>query len=118
MKYFNKRKAAFSFAFKGLWRLIKDEDHAKIHLLAAVCVIVAGFVFKVSPIEWCVICLCIGAVFTAEAFNTALERLADKVTRERSTLIGAAKDIAAAAVLIAAVTSVVIAGIIFIPKIF
>ena len=97
--------------------MLRDEAHARIHLLATVCVVIAGFLFQISAIEWCVVCLCIGSVFTAEAFNTAIEKLADKVTRERDPLIKYTKDVAAGAVLISAIASFVIACIIFIPKI-
>ena len=96
--------------------MFRHEAHAQIHLCAAIGVIVAGFLFKISAVEWCVICLCIGGVFMAEAFNTAIEKLADKVCEERHPLIGAAKDVAAGAVLLMAVATVVIACIIFIPK--
>lgn len=118
MSYLRKRKAAFSYAFKGIYRLFRYEAHARIHLVAAFCVVIAGFLFRLNSTEWCIVCLCIGSVFVAEGFNTAIEKLADAVTRERSPLIGAAKDIAAGAVLLAALTTVVVAAIIFIPKIF
>lgn len=118
MDYLKKRKAAFGYAFKGVYRLFRHEAHARIHLVAAAAVITAGFLFRISAMEWCIICLCIGGVFTAEGFNTAIEKLADRITTEKSPLIGAAKDIAAGAVLLMALATVVIAGIIFIPKIF
>ena len=116
MNYIKKRIAAFSFAFKGVFYLFTHEAHAAIHLLAAIAVIVAGFLFKISPTEWCIICICIGSVFMAEAFNTAIEKLADKISSERDPLIGIAKDVSAAAVLLFAIATIVIAAIIFIPK--
>ena len=118
MEYLKKRIAAFSYAFKGVYLLVRNEAHALIHLVAAVGVIVAGFLFRINALEWCVIVICIGMVFSAEGFNTALEKLADKVTTEKSPLIGAAKDIAAGAVLFSAVAAIVVGCIIFIPKIF
>lgn len=116
--YIRKRKNAFRYAGRGVLQLVKNEAHARIHLLATVCVIVAGLIFDVSDIEWCIIILCIGAVFTAEGFNTAIEKLADRVTTDRDPLIGAAKDIAAGAVLIAAIAAVAAGLIIFLPKFF
>lgn len=98
--------------------MFRHEAHALIHLCAAVGVIVAGFLFKISAMEWCVISLCIGSVFMAEGFNTAIEKLADKVCKEQDALIGAAKDISAGAVLLMAIATVVVGCIIFIPKIF
>ena len=116
IEYLKKRRAAFRFAGKGIRRLFREESHAKIHLLAAFCVIAAGFIWRVSPVEWCVLLSCIGGVFMAEGFNTAVEKLADRITTERDPLIGAAKDIAAGAVLLFVIASVAIGLIIFIPK--
>ena len=96
IKYLKKRRAAFHFAGKGIRSLFRDESHP---LLAALCVIAAGIIWRVSPVEWCLLLLCIGGVFMAEGFNTAVEKLADRITTERDPLIGAAKDIAAGSVL-------------------
>ena len=115
-EYLKKRLLAFSYAFKGIYSMFRHEAHALIHLCAAIAVVVAGFLFKISGLEWCVISLCIGSVFMAEAFNTAIEKLADKVCDTHDPLIGAAKDIAAGAVLLMAIATVVVACIIFIPK--
>ena len=116
MNYWQKRRRAFACAFKGIYSMFATEAHPKIHLLAMVCVILFGFLFHIEPWEWCAVSICIGGVFMAEAFNTAIERLADKVTRERDPLIGAAKDIAAGAVLLFVFASVAVGLIIFIPK--
>ena len=116
MNYIKKRISAFGYAFKGIYMMFRHEAHALIHLIATVAVIVAGFLFRINALEWCVICLCIGGVFMAEAFNTAIEKLADKVSPEKDPLIGRAKDVAAGAVLLFAISTVVIACIIFIPK--
>lgn len=113
-----KRADAFRYAGIGVWRLFRRESHAKIHLVAAILVIAAGFIFKVSALEWCLLLLCIGGVFAAEGFNTAIEALADKVCREKDPLIGAAKDVAAGAVLLFVLASVAVGLIVFIPKIF
>ena len=116
--YLRKRAAAFSYAFKGVYRLIRHEAHALIHLIAAACVVAAGFVWKISAIEWCMVIICIGMVFSAEGFNTAIEKLADRISLQHSPLIGAAKDIAAGAVLFTAIASLIVGLIIFLPKIF
>ena len=116
MKYLKKRKAAFKYAGIGIYKLFREEAHAKIHLLAAVCVIACGIIFHISATEWCLVSLCIGGVFMAEAFNTAVEKLADKVSREKDPLIATAKDVAAGAVLLMAATSVAVGLIIFLPK--
>lgn len=116
MNFLQKRIKAFECAFKGIYRMFRYEAHAQIHLIAAIGVIVAGCLFRVSSLEWCVICICIGGVLMAEGFNTAIEKLADKVSREQDPLIGMAKDVAAGAVLILAISTVVVAALIFIPK--
>ena len=116
--YFNKRKKAFRYAGIGFWRMLRGEAHAKIHLIAAVAVIAAGIIFEISATEWCLVSLCIGGVFMAEAFNTAIEKLADKVSQEYDPLIGSAKDVAAGGVLIMAIAAMAVGLIIFIPKLF
>lgn len=116
--YWHKRRAAFRYAWSGVKRLFLGEAHAKIHLCAAVVVIVAGLIFHITSTEWCVILLCIGGVFMAEAFNTSIERVCDKVSPEKNPLIKDAKDIAAGAVLLFVLACVVVGLIIFLPKIF
>lgn len=115
-EFFKKRRRAFACAFRGINSLFAEEVHPRIHLVAAVCVIAFGFIFNIAPWEWCAVIICMGGVFMAEAFNTALERLADRVTRERDPLIRVAKDVAAAAVLLFVFASVAVGLIVFIPK--
>lgn len=117
MSYFDKRKKAFGYAFKGIATMIRGEAHARIHLIAAIAVIACGFIFSICAWEWVAVIICIGTVFMAEAFNSAIERLADRITREHDPLIGQAKDLGAAAVLLFSIASVAIAAIIFLPKI-
>lgn len=114
--YLRKRIDAFRYAGRGVARLFRSEAHAKIHMVAAVLVVAAGLIVGLSNVEWCIIVLCIGGVFMAEAFNTAIERVCDKVSPEKNPLIRDAKDIAAGAVLMLAIASVVIALLIFLPK--
>lgn len=116
--YFRKRGAAFTYAFSGIWKLWRYEPHGLLHLLASVLVIVAGVFYRVSAIEWCLIAICIGGVMGLECVNTAIEKLADRITEEKDPLIGYAKDLGAAAVLLMALASVAVAAFIFIPKIF
>jgi diacylglycerol kinase len=88
----------------------------RLHLLAAIAVFAAALYFQLATWEWVAIVGCIGAVLMTECFNTALERLADRVTRDQDPLIGHAKDCGSAAVLVAAMTAAVIGGLIFVPK--
>ncbi len=73
------RLRSFGFAWKGIVSLFRREPNAQVHLCAAVLVVLAGLLFSISALEWCVVVLCIGCVFMAEGFNTALECIADKV---------------------------------------
>lgn len=104
------------YAGRGIKALI-GEHNARIHAVIAAIVVIAGFVLKISCREWIAIVLCIAAVIGAEAFNSALEVLADRITCEIDPLIGRAKDLAAGAVLIVAIGAVIVGLLIFIPKI-
>lgn len=112
-----KRALSFKYAAKGLAALFRYEHNARIHLVAALLAIVAGLWLRISPLEWCMVVGCIVSVLSAEAFNSAVEALADKVSSEFSPLIGRAKDLGAAAVLLLAFGAVIIGLIIFLPKI-
>lgn len=111
------RVRSFGYAWAGIKSLFRHESNAKFHLGAAVIVIAAGFIFDISIIEWCLVTLCIAAMFAAEAFNTSIEKLADHVCRERHPQIGLVKDLSAGAVLFVAIAVAVIGLLIFIPKI-
>lgn len=111
------RLKSFAYAFNGIIALIKNEHNARIHLFATICVIPAGFFFHLSAGEWIAVIFAIGFVFSAEAVNSAIEYLADFVSPGRHELIRLAKDIAAAAVLFAAITAAIVGLIIFLPKI-
>lgn len=115
MSYLKRRRDAFRYAFRGIATMFRSEPHASLHLIAAILVIAAGIYWRITPSQWCLCLLCIGAVFSAEAINTAIEALADRVSPEKHPLIEKAKDVAAAAVLIAAITAAIIGLIIFLP---
>ena len=111
------RLKSFKYAWQGFKALLRYEHNARIHCVAAFAVIIAGFLFRISAAEWLAIVLCIGLVISAEAMNSAVEALADRITTDHDPLIGRAKDLGATAVTILALVSVVVALIIFIPKI-
>ena len=114
---FLKRIVSCGHAFNGLKILIKEEHNAWIHLVAAFCVVIAGVVFHISTIEWVVVIFCIGLVFALELMNSAIENTADLISKEQNEIIKNIKDLSAGAVLVAAIGSVVIGMIIFLPKI-
>lgn len=113
----HKRLISFKYAWRGIQRLIREEHNARIHLLATLLVVAMGFVFKVSLSEWCLITIVIVLVFAAEAFNSAIEALADKIEPKKDDLIAKAKDISSAGVLITAIGAAITGLLIFIPKI-
>ncbi len=110
------RLHSFRYAFKGLLLLIRTEKNFQVHVLALAVVSVAGFVFEISNTEWCLQLLAAALVIVIEVANTALEKLCDYVQPEKEKRIGVIKDIAAAGVLWAALTALVIAGLIYIPR--
>ncbi|WP_173916106.1 diacylglycerol kinase family protein [Halobacillus sp. Marseille-Q1614] len=111
-----KYKIGFNHAFNGLKEVYRKEGNFKIHILAAVLAVLLGVVLKVSLIEWTVLTVIIVLVFALEMVNTSIERIMDYLAPERHPLVGEIKDIAAGAVLIAALGSVIIGCLIFIPK--
>lgn len=112
-----KRLKSFKYAFNGLRVFITEEHNAWIHLFATVCVVVAGILFKISPMEWVAVVFAIGLVFSFEIINTSVENIADFICPERDDRIKRIKDLAAAAVLVSAITAAVIGLFVFIPKI-
>ena len=115
--YFLKRGRSFVYAWQGIVSLFGNEPNARIHLCVALLVEAAGFFFNISASEWCLVTLCIGGVFMAEAFNTAIEKLCDKVSPQTDSLIKIAKDVAAGAVLLFVFAAVTVGLIVFLPKI-
>jgi len=112
-----KRLKSFVYAFNGLIYMLKHEHNSRIHLFAVICVIVAGFLFKISLIEWIAVVFACGLVFVAEIINSSIEQLADYISPEPNEKIKTGKDLAAAAVLVSAIVAVIIGLIIFVPYI-
>jgi diacylglycerol kinase len=108
---------SFRYALAGLRELFRRERNFRIHLLAAALVISLGIVLHMSRTEMVIIILLIAMVLSMEALNTAIERFVDSISEKRSPKAKLAKDTAAAAVLITALTSIVIGVVLFIPKI-
>ena len=110
-----KRISSVQYALQGLVDLVKSQPNARIHLAASVAVTFAGFYFGITKAEWLAVVLCMAFVISMEAVNTALEYLTDLVSPEHHPLAGKVKDVAAAAVLIAAIGAVVVGLIVFVP---
>lgn len=112
------RLKSLKYAFNGLKWLLKHEHNTRIHVAAACMVSVAGIIFRIDKAEWLSVVLCIGMVLAAEIFNTVAERLADFISPGRNEKIKIIKDIAAAGVLVTALTACITGGVIFLPRIF
>ena len=111
------RIRSFGYALKGIALLFASQPNARIHAVVLSFVVAAGFYFDVNKTEWLTIVLIAALVLSAEAMNTAVEFVVDLVSPDYHLLAEKAKDVAAAAVLLAAFGAVIIGLIIFLPKI-
>lgn len=102
------RIRSFRYAIHGIGLMLRSQHNAWIHAMATVGVVVLGLLFGITRSQWCWLVLAIMAVWMAEALNTALEFLADFASPEFHPLVKKAKDVAAGAVLISAIGSVII----------
>lgn len=116
LMWYNKRLASFKYAFQGLATLCRTQPNFLIHLFVMSVAIVTAFFLKFDRIEWLILLLTITVVLVAEAFNSALELLTDLVSPNYHSLAGKSKDVAAAAVLIAAIGAVIIGCLLYVPK--
>jgi len=111
------RLESFSHAFRGLGDMVRSEHNAWIHVLATLIALAAAWWLEVDGLGLALILIAIVIVWVAEAFNTVLEIMADLVVGERySRSVKRAKDIAAAAVLIASMGAVSIGIAVFVPR--
>ena len=110
------RIKSFRYAIAGILKFVRQEHNARIHAVATVAVIIAGIIFHVSYLEAATLAVVTGGVWITEMLNTCMERMADVVHPAVHPTIKFIKDLAAGAVLVAAITAVVVALFIFIPK--
>lgn len=103
----------FAYAFRGIARGVRGERSFAVHFFVAIAVLAAAAALRCAAWEWCVLLLAIGGVLTAELFNSAIERLAEAITREERPEIRDALDIAAGAVFVASAASVALGAIVF-----
>jgi diacylglycerol kinase len=112
------RIKSFTYAWSGVKLLFQSEHNTIIHLILTVIAVVSGFVSNISISEWLALIIVAAMVWMAELFNTAIEKVMDFISKERLPQIKLIKDLAAAAVLIAAIAAVIVGCLIFIPKLF
>lgn len=104
-------------AGRGFLAAVRQERHMRFHLLAAGAVGLAGFLAGLAPWEWAAVILASALVIAAELCNTALETLVDLLHPQWHPRVGLVKDVAAAAVLVAAVAAVLVGILVFGPRI-
>ncbi len=110
------RYKSIGYAFKGMILLLKTESSIQVQFFVAILLTVAGFYFNISPLEWAIQVFAIVLVMSVEALNTGLEKICDFVHEDFETRIGFIKDIAAGAVAIASLGSLVVVLILYLPK--
>jgi diacylglycerol kinase (ATP) len=111
------RIASFGHAFRGLRALLATQPNARIHAVATAAALALGALLRVSAGEWLALALAIALVWTAEGFNTAIEALCDVASPGPHPLVRRAKDVAAAAVLLAAAGALGVGLLVFAPRI-
>lgn len=109
---------SFGPALAGLLWALKTQRNLQVHAIAMVLVGGLGLWLQLEAWEWCVVLLAVGLVWATELLNTAIEVLADRVSKEREEPIRLAKDAAAAAVLVAALAALGVGLVVFVPKLW
>ncbi|MEO5787985.1 MAG: diacylglycerol kinase family protein [Gelidibacter sp.] len=112
------RLKSIGWAYKGALILLRTEASIKIQFAIAILVTIAGFYFEISTTEWLFQVAMIGLVMSIEGVNTAIEAIADFVHPDHHASIGHIKDVAAGAVFIAAISAIIVAAVIYYPKLF
>lgn len=112
-----KRLHSFRYALNGIRIAWQEELNFRLQIICALVALLFAWIFGISKEEWVTIIFLIGFVLTAESFNTALEELCDKFQPTHDPHIAKIKDLAAAAVLIASISSLIAGAVIFIPRI-
>jgi diacylglycerol kinase len=108
---------SLGYALKGLEYALISERNMRIHLVATVLVLILGYCFQLTNTEWALIIFAVSLVWAAEIVNTSLEELVDLVSPEPDVKAGRAKNLAAGAVLVAAINAVIIGVLVFFPHI-
>lgn len=117
--FFHSRARAFRYAFAGWWYLIRTQRNAWIHAVVSAAVILVSALLRISRQEWAMIFLAIALVWIAEFLNTALEAVVDLASHEQHhDLARIGKDVGAAAVMIAALVSILIGLLILGPPLW
>jgi diacylglycerol kinase (ATP) len=117
-RFIRRRIQSFRHAFAGWWYVIRTQENAWIHALASTLVLLMAAWLQLQPRDWALLIFAIALVWTAEILNTSLEAVVDLASPEKHPLAKVGKDVGAAAVLIAAITAVVIGLLIMGPPLW
>jgi diacylglycerol kinase (ATP) len=112
------RVRSFRFALEGIAAFFQSEHNAWLHFMATIAVFTLATLVGVTKTELLALVFAIGFVWVTEMFNTCIERVMDFVSDQRHKEIKFIKDLAAGAVLVAAITALVVGVVVFIPKLF
>lgn len=118
MEFIRSRLRSFRYAFSGWWYVIRTQRNAWIHAVVSVTVLAVALWLGLKPLEWAVLILTIALVWTAEFINSALEAVVDLASPQHHPLARMGKDVGAAAVLIAALSSILIGLLILGPALW
>jgi undecaprenol kinase len=113
-----KNSIGFQYALNGLKEVFKSEKNFRFHVISAILVILAGFLFEFGLIEWMITITVIGLVMTAEILNTAIEEIINYLKPEIHPTAKRIKDLAAAGVFVAALSAFIVGLFLFLPKLF
>ncbi len=109
-------RAKFRDAFRGLKLGVRGHSSFSVHFFFAALVVAAAIALRCDLVEWCLLLGCIGAVLTAELFNSAVETFFQGLDERTKQRTWPALDIAAGAVLVASITAAVIGALIFLNR--
>jgi diacylglycerol kinase len=118
MLKFRRLIKSFSYACKGLYKVFREEQNLRVQSFAALIVLIFGFIFRISHIEWLILIFAIALVILMEVVNSALERVTDVLKPRIDSYVKEIKDIMAAAVMLASITAVIIGALVFLPHLF
>jgi diacylglycerol kinase (ATP) len=104
---------SFNYAVSGIITSLKTEKNMKVHYIIAILIIISSLFFDFTRIEFLLLLFSISLVVITEMINTALERVVDLITEDFHPLARIVKDVAAGAVLIAAINSIIVGYLLF-----
>lgn len=114
-RYLQQRILSFKYSFEGIAAFLRTEPHARVHAVATVLVVAAGFYYGLSASQWIPILIVIGLVWVTEMLNTVVEKIMDHLSPDYHPRVKWIKDVASGAVLVAAIIAAITGAVIFIP---